>query len=60
MKNISKKNQKQLIIGLLIIIVLVIISIILYNETSLVLTGLAIMLLAVLFKIFFINHIYKK
>lgn len=60
MKNIDKKSQRQLIIGIFVIVVLIAISIILYNETSLLLTGIAIILFAILFKIFFVNRIDKK
>lgn len=60
MKSIDKKSQRQLIIGIFVIAALIVISIILYNETSLVLTGLAIILFAILFKIFFVNRIDKN
>lgn len=60
MKSIDKQEIKKLIIGIAIIVLLVIISIILYNETSLMLTGIAIILVAILFKMFVVNRIGKK
>ena len=60
MKNIDKKSPRQLIIGIFVIAALIIVSIVLYNETSLLLTGIAIILFAILFKIFFVNRIDKK
>lgn len=59
MKNAEKKEKVQLIFGIIAIIILAIISIILFNETSLRLLGIAIILLAILIKVFIINKIYK-
>lgn len=59
MKNVEKKEKVQLIFGIIAIIILAIISIILFNETSLRLLGIAIILLAILIKVFIINKIYK-
>ena len=60
MKKNIKQETKQLIIGIIMIFLLTIISIILFNETSLRLTGIAIILLAILIKIFVIDKLYKK
>ena len=59
MKMVEGKEKLQLIFGIIAIITLAIISIVLFNETSLRLLGIAIVLLAILVKVFIINKIYK-
>lgn len=56
---VEGKEKLQLIFGIIAIITLAIISIVLFNETSLRLLGIAIVLLAILVKVFIINKIYK-
>lgn len=60
MKKVDKKEKRNLIFGIVSIILLAIISIILLNETSLMLTGIAIILFAILVKLFVIDKLYKK
>ena len=59
MKKVNIKEKQQFIIGIIIVVLLGIISIILFNETSLLLCGIAIMLFAILLKLFVINKLYK-
>ena len=59
MKKVNDKEKKQFIVGIIIVILLAIISVILFNETSLLLCGIAIMLFAILLKLFVINKLYK-
>lgn len=56
---VEGKEKLQLIFGIIAIITLAIISIVLFDETSLRLLGIAIVLLAILVKVFIINKIYK-
>lgn len=60
MKKVDKKEKRNLIFGIVSIILLAIISVILLNETSLLLTGIAIILSAILVKLFVIDKLYKK
>ena len=60
MKKFNFNSKKELVIGIVLVIALLIISIILFNETSLRLTGVAIILFAIILKMFVINNLFKK